>query len=89
MPIDTSTDRVWRHWKSLKRKYAIEGESTNSNSIWLTLARVHKMPVRKIKDLINARRGPLRVPVYCCEDFCYVVRYVNGERNGTKQLWTD
>jgi hypothetical protein len=27
------------------------------NSGWLRLARVHKMPVRQVKDIINKRRG--------------------------------
>lgn len=50
-------DRIWQHYKALKRTYAREGWSVRSNGIWLTLARVHKTRVREIKDLINARKG--------------------------------
>lgn len=33
---------------------------TTPNHVWLHLARVHKMPVRRVKDIINARRGQQR-----------------------------
>ncbi len=32
-------------------------ETTTSNHIWLLLARVHKMPVRRVKDIVSAKRG--------------------------------
>lgn len=32
-------------------------EPTTPNHVWLLLAETHKMPVRQVKDIINARRG--------------------------------
>lgn len=69
----TREDRMWRHYKSLKKSAYREGFDTNQ--VWLTLARMWKMPVRAVKDIIAVRKGPTMEPVYCCEDHCFVESY--------------
>lgn len=32
-------------------------ETTTSNEVWLRLARVHKMSVRQVKDIVTKMRG--------------------------------
>lgn len=68
--MQTREDRIWRHYKSLRKTSAIEGFGPNWK--WLVLARQWKMPVRQIKNIIQARKGPTMVPVWCCEFHCYV-----------------
>lgn len=69
---------MWRHYKALKKTTAVEGFDPNWK--WLTLARTWGMPVRAVKDIINARRGPIMVPVYCCDDYCYVDHRIPMDR---------
>jgi hypothetical protein len=49
--------RVYAHWKSLKSTVRRNGGNTKDNRIWLTLAAVHKMRVREVKDIIAERKG--------------------------------
>jgi hypothetical protein len=65
--------RVWMHYRSLKRvRFKVTGYSDGltkngivhgrmaaytPNDVWLLLARRHRMPVRRIKDIVSARRG--------------------------------
>lgn len=32
-------------------------ECSTPNAVWLRLARVHKMPVRQVKDIVSKKRG--------------------------------
>ena len=48
--------RVYAHWKSLKSTVRKNGGNTKDNGIWLTLAHVHKMKVRQIKDIVQERK---------------------------------
>lgn len=66
----TREDRIWRHYKSLRRTSAEQGFDPNWK--WLQLARTWQMPVRAVKDIIAARKGPTMEPVYCCEDYCFI-----------------
>ena len=59
----TNPDRVYAHWKSMKY-----GSSRGwgrrrrwfTNDDWLLLARVHKAPVRVVKDIVLEKRGAER-----------------------------
>lgn len=35
-------------------------QTTTSNSVWLRLARIHKIPVRQVKDIVTAERAARR-----------------------------
>lgn len=52
----SSEQRVYAHWKSLKGVWGANGGNTKDNTIWLILARTHKMKVRQIKDIIQAEK---------------------------------
>ncbi len=80
----TVEDRIWLHYKSLRKTQAQEGFDPNWK--WLTLARTWRMPVRKVKDIIQARKGSTMVPVYCCEFFCFVTRTAPRPANGRSYL---
>lgn len=51
----TRERRIYLHWKSLKdhRDYRREG----TDAVWMTLARRWKVPIRDIKEVIEAQRG--------------------------------
>lgn len=69
----TREDRMWRHYKSLRKTAAQQGFDPNWK--WLQLARTWQMPVRQVKDIIAARKGPTMEPVWCCEEYCFVEGY--------------
>lgn len=52
----STEQRVYAHWKALKGTVRKNGGNTKDNAIWLTLAAVHKMKVRKIKDIVEAQK---------------------------------
>lgn len=76
----TKEDRMWRHFKRLQKTAA--QQKLDSNWKWLTMAKVWRMPVREVKAIIRARKGPVMIPVYCCEDYCFVVRRVPQPADG-------
>lgn len=49
--------RVYAHWKSLKSTRRSSGAWSWTNAQWLLLARVHRMPVRQVKDIVTAMKG--------------------------------
>ena len=61
----SSEQRIFAHYKSYKmsqysdgaaERYGAKTYIVTPNWVWLTLAKVHKMPVRQIKDIVTAER---------------------------------
>jgi hypothetical protein len=61
----SSEQRIFAHYKRYKMSKYSDGAAERSdartycvtpNWVWLNLARVHKLPVRQIKDIVTAER---------------------------------